>query len=166
MLSARACWEHFEGQPGEYPCLERVCPVGACNDSTRMSELHVRCRQFAAMKHAVSSAFFHLGRLTQGQKGKQLDIPNWCGRSKRYVERLARIILAQSWFRFPSTSLFEFLSSAKKYAGYSNTNEKDARPSSAHHALPEKEFSTQCARHVVQSCNRNNETHVFQRQHP
>jgi hypothetical protein len=51
MLSAQACWEHFEEQPG---------------DSTRMSGLHVRCREFAGNE---ACRIFHLGRLMQGQNG-------------------------------------------------------------------------------------------------
>src|ERR1700758_2804587 len=102
-----------------------------------MSGLHVRCRELAGNE---ACRIFHLGRLMQGQNGNYKTLPTWFRHNP--------------WFRFRGSSLFEFLSSAKKYAGYSNTNEKDARPSLARYALPEKEFPTQCARHVVQSCNR------------
>lgn len=135
--------------------VRRECPGCTCGVDSSL-----------AMKRAVSSAFFHHARLTQGKNGNNKTFPT--GVAEMTIRRTPSpaSFRHNPWFRFPSSSLFEFLSSAKKYAGYSNTNEKDTRPSLARHALPEKEFSTQCARHVVQSCNRYYETHVFQRQHP
>src|ERR1700751_4951673 len=57
MLSVQACWERFEGQPG---------------DSTRMSGLHVQCREFAGNE---ACRIFHLGRLMQAQNGKNKTFP-------------------------------------------------------------------------------------------
>jgi len=111
--------------------VRRECPGCTCGVDSSM-----------AMKRAVSSAFFHLARLTQGQSGNNKTFPT--GVAEMTIRRTPRpaSISAQPLVPFSSSSLFEFLSSAKKYAGYSNTNEKDTCPSLARHAPPEKEFST------------------------
>jgi hypothetical protein len=44
--------------------IRRECPGCTCGVESSL-----------AMKHAVSSAFFHLGRLTQGQNGSEKRFP-------------------------------------------------------------------------------------------